>query len=178
MAKSIFITAFLTLSVHAAFAQDRQNPVIADYGGIWDVPEATVKADENLNYKIVIDMNSGSESPEMINPALNNVARMLNLHAVAGADPESMQVILAIHASTTYAIMTNKGYRAKYGIDNPNLKLISQLHEAGVKLTVCGQSLIAREVAFNEVLEHVEVATSMLTTVTTLQNRGYGLLRF
>ncbi len=178
MAKSIIIYLILVIFIQTGYGQEKQNPVIQDFGGIWDIPQATVTADKNLDYKIVIDLHSGPDSPEMINPALNNVARMLNLHAVAGADPEKMHVVLAIHASATYSIMTNAGYRDKYGVENPNIELIRQLDGAGVKLTVCGQSLIAREVPFEEVQREVEVSTSMLTTVSMYQNKGYGFMRF
>ena len=63
-------------------------------------------------------------------------------------------------------------------IKNPNLPLIIALKEAGVKLTICGQSLIGREIDLEEVNENVEVATSMLTTVTTYQLKGYTLFNF
>ena len=175
----IFINClFLIVLVQSGYGQEKQNPIMQDFGGIWDIPQATVTTERDLDYNIVIDLHSGPDSPDMLNPALNNVARMLNLHAVAGAESTKMHVVLAIHASATYSIMTNQGYRAKYGTDNPNIELVRQLDQAGVKLTVCGQSLIAREVAFGEVQEEVEVATSMLTTVTTYQNQGYAYLRF
>ncbi|RLD18162.1 MAG: hypothetical protein DRI69_10775 [Bacteroidetes bacterium] len=178
MLKTIINCLFLIIIIQTGYGQEVQNPVIQDFGGIWDIPQATVTADRNLDYNIVIDLHSGPDTPEMLNPALNNVARLLNLHAVAGADPAKTHVVLAIHASATYSIMTNEGYRAKYGVDNPNTELIRQLDRAGVKLTVCGQSLIAREVAFGHVQDEVEVSTSMLTTVTTYQNKGYAYLRF
>lgn len=138
----------------------------------------TVNADNDQDHNIVVDLYSGPASPDELNPALNNVARMLNLHTVAGANPERTHVVLAIHASATYAIMANDAYRAKYGMDNPNIELIRQLADAGVKLSVCGQSLLARDVHLDALLEQVEVATSMLTTVTTYQSKGYGLLIF
>ena len=66
----------------------------------------------------------------------------------------------------------------KFGIDNPNIDLIKELKDSGVKLTVCGQSLIARDVKPDEVVEEVEIATSMLTVVTTYQLLGYAVLKF
>ncbi|MEM9300323.1 MAG: DsrE family protein, partial [Bacteroidota bacterium] len=109
---------------------------------------------------------------------LNNVARMLNLHAVSGADMDRMEVVLAIHGSATYAVMDNRLFKKSFGVDNPNLPLIQDLKAAGVKLTVCGQSLISRDVPVKNVTEEVEIATSMLTTVTTHQLKGYALLKF
>jgi intracellular sulfur oxidation DsrE/DsrF family protein len=63
-------------------------------------------------------------------------------------------------------------------VNNPNIDLIKSLKAAGVKLTVCGQSLLARKVAPGQVLEEVDIATSMLTTVTTYQLKGYAFLKF
>ena len=89
-----------------------------------------------------------------------------------------MDVVLAIHGSATYSVMDNGLLKRKFGVDNPNLPLIKELKEAGVKLTVCGQSLISRDVPAKRVTDEVEIATSMLTTVTTHQLKGYALLKF
>ena len=114
----------------------------------------------------------------ILNSALNNVARMINLHAISGVHPDSIHVVLAIHGMATKTILNNDGYVSRHGIENPNQNLISELKEAGVKLTVCGQSLIGRKIDLEEVNENVEIATSMLTTVTTYQLKGYTLLKF
>ena len=56
--------------------------------------------------------------------------------------------------------------------------MIAELKAAGVILTVCGQSLIGREIDLDEVNKNIEIATSMLTIVTTYRLKGYTLLRF
>ena len=162
----------------SAFGQDKVNPGLADFGGIYNIPEATVKPDPNLEYKIVVDIYSGSNSPSALNPALYNVARMINLHAVGGAPAQNLDIVLAIHAGANDAVMTSQDYRARHQVDNPNIDLIRTLKEAGVKLTVCGQSLIHSQVQPDQVLDEVEIATSMLTTVTTYQMKGYAFLKF
>ena len=81
--------------------------MITPFGGIFDIPEATVKADEQLPYKIVIDVVTGNENPADFNWALNNVARLMNLNAVSGANMSRMDVVLAIHGSATYSIADN-----------------------------------------------------------------------
>jgi len=125
----------------------------------------------------VIDVFSG-ENPTQLNAALNNVARMINLHAIAGVHPDSIHVVLAIHGGATKTVINDDGYVSRYTIKNPNHDLIIALKEAGVKLTVCGLSLIGRKIATNEVNENIEIATSMLTTGTTYQLKGYTLLKF
>ncbi len=174
----LFITSIFILSFNFAFSQERKNPIVTPFGGIYDIPEASVKADPSLNYKIVIDLVTGNKDPSEFNWSLNNVARLLNLHAVAGADVSKMDVVLAIHGGATMAIASDRVYRKKYGVDNPNNELIKALSDAGVRLTVCGQSLISRDINAEEVNKNVEIAISMLTTVTTHQLNGYALLKF
>lgn len=175
-------TNFLIISILAgsfsfSWAQDMKYPVIDKFGGIYDIPEATVRPGRDQKYQVIIDLYSGSESPDKLNPALNNVARMINLHAIGGAT-QKMDVVLAIHGKANDLVLENEHYSARYQVDNPNIELIKSLKAAGVKLTVCGQSLLHSKVAVDQVLEEVEIATSMLTTVTTYQLKGYAFLVF
>jgi intracellular sulfur oxidation DsrE/DsrF family protein len=137
-----------------------------------------VDPDPNLEYRIVIDLKAVSADPARINPGLNNIARMLNLHAAGGIETGKIKVVAAIHGSATLAVLNDTGYKLKYGINNPNLKLIDQLKSAGVELFVCSQSLIARNNGFDNVNSHITIALSMLTVVTEHQMKGYGLLVF
>ncbi len=175
---SVLILLILTWFTSASPAQEMVNPEIKTYGSIYDIPEATIRPGADLEYKIIIDLYSGATSPDKLNPALNNVARMINLHAIGGASTKKMKVVLAIHGDANDAVMDNNSYFERYGVDNPNIQLIRSLKSAGVILTVCGQSLISKSVATNQVLTEVEIATSMLTTVTTHQLRGYSVLSF
>lgn len=175
--RSIF-TLLLVMVSSFVFAQSRVNPVIKSFGGIYDIPEATVKPDPKLEYKIVVDVYGGAENKTGLDMSLNNVARMLNLHAVGGVDPSKMDVVLALHGNSTYSTMNDESYKRKYGVDNPNTLLIKELKDAGVKIAVCGQSLKARGVAIADLNPNIQIATSMLTTVTSHQLQGYKLLKF
>lgn len=161
-----------------SYAQNRVNPVIKSFGGIYAIPEATLTPDPNQEYKIVIDVYGGAEDKGIIDPSLNNVARMLNLHAVGGVPAENMRVVLALHGKSTFSILNNATYKERFGMDNPNAPLINELKEAGVRIAVCGQSIRSRGFAKDQLNEQVEVATSMLTTITHFQNLGYMLLKF
>jgi intracellular sulfur oxidation DsrE/DsrF family protein len=151
---------------------------VVPYGGIYDIPEVTVKPDPELEYRLVIDVVSGADHPDSLAAGLYNVARMLNLFSVGGVPDEQVDVVLAIHGGATVAVLDDLSYRQRFGTDNPNLPLIRALKGAGVRVTVCGQSLIGRTIDPASVTEEVEIATSMLTTVAMYQMRGYGLMRF
>ena len=159
-------------------SQERVNPVIKGYGGIYEIPDATVKPDPEQDYKIVIDVYGGTKDKAELDRSLNNVARMLNLHAVGGVPKEKMKVVLAMHGQSTYSTLNDEAYKKEFGMDNPNTGLLKELKEAGVKITVCGQSLKGRGFSSEKLSDEVEIATSMLTTVTHYQMQGYQLLKF
>jgi intracellular sulfur oxidation DsrE/DsrF family protein len=172
--KVIFI---LIAAGHSLLGQVKSSEVIKDFGIIWAIKEAK-QPNPNLEYKIVIDLKTTISDPEQINAGLNNVARMLNLHAAGGIAPESIKVAVAVHGGATPLVLTNEGYETKYGIKNPNLELIKQLTEANVEIFICGQSLIGRNYAFESVNPEIEIALSMLTVVTEKTTVGYQLLVF
>ena len=168
---------FLTLRSPALGAQTKVTPAVP-YGGIYDMEEATLRPDPAREYRLVIDVYSGSEIPDSVAFGLYNVCRTLNLFAVAGVPPENLDVVLALHGEATYGIANDGLYREWFGVANPNLPVIAALREAGVRVTVCGQSLIGREIPPEAVAEDVEIATSMLTTVAHYQMLGYAVFRF
>jgi intracellular sulfur oxidation DsrE/DsrF family protein len=175
--KFILSIILFCLSLSAA-SQNRVNPVVKNFGGIFEIPYAEEKPDPTLDYKIIVEVVSNTEKYDSINWPLYNVARLLNLHAAGGVPKEKIQVVVVIHGSAAFTVLNNETYKAKYGTDNPNLKLYQELHQAGVKMFVCGQSLIARKIDRFKMVPEVKVATSALTTLTTHQLKGYAVLKF
>lgn len=178
MVKCLLTSFVLSYFFYSTTAQDAKYPIVTDFGGIYEIPEATVKPDPDQAYHIVIDVVSGPSTPDKLNPALNNVARMLNLHGLGGVKAENLHVVLAIHGQATESVINNEAYQALFQVDNPNLALIDALDRAGVRMAVCGQSLLGKNIQTSVVNSKIEIALSMLTTVTTYQLMGYGLLRF
>ena len=174
--KTSFFLFFISMSL-MTFAQTPSSKLVPDFGIINDL-DGVKDPDPAIDYKIVIDLKTKSPDPARINPGLNNIARMLNLHAAGGIEADKISVVAAIHGNATYVVLDNVGYNKKYGMDNPNLELINQLKEAGVDLKVCGQSLVARNNGFDNINKEIDIALSMLTVVTEMQQKGYGLLVF
>ena len=162
----------------AAYDRPFVYPSLKGFGGIYEMPEATVLPDPDLEYKLIVDVVSEAEAPDSLAQGLYRLARMINLFGVAGVPAEQLDIVLAIHGGATFGVMDNDSYRERFGVDNPNLPLLAALSRMGVKSTVCGQSLIGRDIPVSAVDDTVEVATSMLTTVATYQMRGYQIMRF
>lgn len=178
--KNILLFLLLCCCSLAGAAQtlQRVNPVIKSQGGIFDIPFAVERPDPSLVYNVIIEVERESDKPDTINWALNNVARFLNLLSVGGIPPAKVNVILAIHGGASYTTMNNDQYKAKYKVDNPNLKLYQELQAAGVKMFICGQSVVNRKIDRMRLVPEVQPALSMLTTVTTYQLKGYAYLKF
>lgn len=174
----LFYLALLPLLAAAQTEPRPANPIIKGFGTIYEIDEVTLRPDPTLNYRLIIDVVSGAEHPDSLRGGLNNVARMLNLFAVGGVPHDSLDVVLAIHGEATVGVMDDGSYRERFGGANPNAPLLTALKAAGVRITVCGQSLVGREIARDRIHPDVEVATSMLTTMAMYMERGYVPMRF
>lgn len=171
------LTLFLVGIALFALAQERINPVIKKAGGIFDVPDAVEKPDPNLDYKIVIELWAPTDNAKEIHQSVNNIARLINLHVMGGVPKEKLEIVVAIHGEATYTITDSKTYEKRYKHPNPNIEVYQELAKAGVKLVVCGQSLIGRGVERSTIIPEIKIASSMLTTVTTHQLKGFAYLK-
>lgn len=163
--------------INSLYAQEAQHPIVKDFGGIYEI-ENSINPDPDLEYKIVVDLKTLQSNKKVINPGLNNVARMMNLHGLGGVKAENLKVVVVVHGSATETILNDERYYRKNNTDNPNLELIDALTEAGAGFYVCGQSLLARNYKQEEVNTKVKTGLSMLTVVTTHLHNGYHLLVF
>ncbi|MFD2532649.1 DsrE family protein [Gracilimonas halophila] len=176
MRSALFILLLL-LSSTDVLAQEAQFPIIKNFGGIYEIPDS-VDPEPDMEYNIVIDLKTLQRDKASLNPGLNNVARMMNLHGLGGVKAEDLNVAVVIHGGATDLVIDNAAYQKRYELDNPNLELIDTLKEAGVEIFVCGQSLIARDYGFDEINPQITKGLSMLTVFTTYMNKGYKPLVF
>jgi intracellular sulfur oxidation DsrE/DsrF family protein len=179
MSKQITLFSLLfILTCSSLIAQEAQFPIVKGFGGIYEVPEATERPDPSLEYKILIDLISGTETPENVNRYVDNVARLMNLHGLAGVPKEKLHVKVVVHGGAIFSILKDEKYKERFEVDNPNAPVFAALQEAGAEILVCGQSMIVRGLKKDDLVEGVEVAHSMLTTATTYVPQGYVMLRF
>ena len=171
---SLFLISLIALTINA---QEAKFPIVKGFGGIYEIADA-VNPDPSLDYHIVIDLKTLQRDKESINPGLNNVARMMNLHGLGGINPEKLKVAVIIHGGTTDVVLNNAAYQQRYELDNPNLELIDALKSAGAEIYVCGQSLLSRKYTLDTINPEIKIGLSMLTTFTMYMNKGYVPLVF
>ena len=159
-------------------AQTPQFPIVKEYGGIFEIPNATERPDPSLEYKIIVDLTSGAEDNKQISRWVDNVARLMNLHGLAGVPKENIKVKVVIHGGAIFTLLNDENYQKRNEVANPNLKVFDALKEAGADIYVCGQSLIARNLKSEDLWPGVSIAHSAMTTITTYVPQGYVLLKF
>lgn len=188
MKKATIMLSILVIGagVYVLFGHTLLHPVIKNFGPVYDVPFAVEKPDTSLEYKIVADCGEikekSSDKPndkpdEMYSP-LQHISRLYNLHIYGGVQQKNLQVAVVIWGDPISIIMNNEAYRKKYGVDNPNIKIISEMKQAGIKFYACGQSMMKYGVDPVTVNPDVTVAISRFTAVSTLQLKGYAYFKF
>lgn len=172
----VFLT-FILVQV-GAFAQTAQFPIVKGYGGIFEIKDATERPDPNLEYKILVDLASQAENDKEISRWVDNVARLMNLHGLAGVPKEKIHVKVVVHGGGVFTLLNDAKYQEKYQVDNPNLKVYEALREAGAEIMICGQSMVMRKLTKDDLWPGVKIAHSALTTITTYVPQGYVLVKF
>lgn len=174
----LLFNLLICLHLQSVIAQEAKFPIVKDFGGIFEIPESTENPDANKEFKIIIDLVSGSEDPTQINRMVDNIARMMNLHGLGGVKKENLHIKVAVHGGAVFSLLNDDFYQKIYGVNNPNLPIYEALKKAGVEFYVCGQSLIARDMKTTDVWYGTQIALSMLTVLTKYVPDGYMLLRF
>jgi intracellular sulfur oxidation DsrE/DsrF family protein len=169
---------FVLFIFYGAKAQEKLNPLIKDFGTIYSVPFAEENPNPSLKYKILVDVTTASEKPEIINENLEAVAKIINLHILGGVPEKNLQVALVVHGAAAFSLMNNETYKQKYSVDNPNLPLLSVLNKAGVKIFVCGQTIFKRNIDHLQLAPEVRVALSAITTITNYSLKGFTVLKY
>ena len=171
LASLLFISQIL-------IAQNKVFPIIKNYGAALEVPFAKMTIDPRVDYKILIDVITASDKPEIINENVENIARIINLHALGGVVDKKLHVVAVFHGPAVMNLLNNEAYQKKFGVNNPHLALFMALKEAGIPMYVCGQTLFKRNVDPSTIVPEVLPALSAITTVTSYAAKGYTVLKY
>ena len=175
MKKCLFFSLFCLFSLNM-MAQQMINPVIKNGGGMFEVSEAISIADTKMPYKIVSEITVAPEKPDDINPALDKLARLVNLHHYAGVAANNLELVVLIHFNGTNMILSDEAYQKKFGMPNPNTRLINEMADNGVKFYVCGQSLHKRKLVNEPRNPNIKPILSAMLGLSTFQMKGFALM--
>ena len=149
------------------------------WSGVVPVQGIDERPDPNIQYKLLFELTGfavkGQDSLAKtdINAALGEVGRQINLHEANGIPRKNMDVVIVAHASALYCFFKNEKYKKKYGIDNPNIPLIKELQDYGVKMLVCGQAMTFFNVEMEDLVPGIKQVLTAQTVISSYQLKGY-----
>jgi len=155
-----------------------EYPVIKDEGPAWPMPHAAVQPAKGKIYKVLVDLTKMPDDPKQPLLGLFHASRTLNVFSTLGVPPKNIRMVAVFHGPASIAAMDNQVYKAKFGVDNPNTKIIAELKAAGVRLFICGQALHQLHLNEEDVQPPVQVATAAVVVMVVYQNEGYALMPF
>ena len=150
--------------------------IIEGYGQFKPVENPSFQTPKNV--KAVFDVYISNDDNEEFNKGINTVARYLNMHFDAGLKKKNINAALVIHGAAGKDILTNKAYNKRYITDNPNIELLKKLHDSGVQIIVCGQTVKFRGYESSEILDFIDISLSAITALISLQSDGYQIINF
>lgn len=170
---ALLASAALLAAAPAAAQQRAAGPITAVKTEWSPVPNATFPVPKGMTIKVGRHVDTGAEKPGDPVPGFVSAAAMVNQAAEAGVAPGKFMMALVVHGTATPSLLTNDAYKAKFGVDNPNIELLRQLEQAGVQIIVCGQALPRRGVPREQLLPLVKVSLSATWAEAVLQQQGY-----
>ncbi|MEO6488756.1 MAG: DsrE family protein [Ferruginibacter sp.] len=143
--------------------------------GVLPVNNPTEIPDPNMDYKLLFEVviNNPDSLAKEVNFGLDEVSRVINLHIASGIPLKRILPVLIVHAEAVNALRNNESFKKKYKIDNPNLKLISDLKKMGAKFIVCGQAMEFFETYKEDLLPDIKISLTAQTVLSGYQLKGY-----
>jgi intracellular sulfur oxidation DsrE/DsrF family protein len=127
--------------------------------------------------KIAFDISAATPDSARgsFNSGLLEAMRILNLHAAAGVPKDKMDVVVVFHGPGAMSFLNDEIYNQRFKMKNPNLALIKQLQDNGVKFVVCGQTAAFRNFTEASYAPGTLKAYSARTAISDLTQRGYAV---
>jgi intracellular sulfur oxidation DsrE/DsrF family protein len=174
----VFLILFITVGGAAAQWPPPKSPAVPAADGYVAIPQAALTPSKESKYHAVFDATHPADTPDHLVPALNMAGSELNALAAVQAPLANAQFVLVFHGPAVSGLLNNDRYRAKFGTDNPNLKVISEMKKAGVEFYVCGQYLSGEKIDPKTLTPDVTIAADALLVLMQYQNKGYALMSF
>jgi intracellular sulfur oxidation DsrE/DsrF family protein len=154
-------------------AQEIVYPAIQGYGGVNTVPFETLKPDPTHKYKFVVEISNRIEDKKEVSDYLDYAAKMYNVHIYAGIPAENIELVFVVYSGSTPIVLSNEEYLKRFEVDNPNTELLDELKKNGIRVIVCGQSMMKQNLVPEMIYPSVEMAVSRFTATTDLMQKGY-----
>lgn len=180
MPKFTFVLVLLLMATSEVFSQwgAPSAAAVPEADGYVTIPKAAVPPDKKRIYRAVYDATRAARDPSQLVPALNMAGSELNAFAAAGIPLSHAKFVITFHGASVDGILDEARYKARFGVSNPNLKVLGELKKAGVELYVCGQYLIGEKIDPATLSPDVQVAADALIVLMAYQNDGYALMSF
>ena len=166
-----------TFHVSAQWSQPSAS-VIPEADGYVTIPKVAVAPDKNRIYRAIYDATRTAKDPSQLVPALNMVGSELNAFGATSIPLGNAKFVIVFHGPAVDGILDDANYKAKFGISNPNLKVLAELKKVGVAIFVCGQHLASEKIDPKIISHDVTVASDALIVLMAYQNDGYALMSF
>ncbi|MEQ6334520.1 DsrE family protein [Sphingobium sp. MK2] len=152
--------------------------LIPDFGAFNPIADAFEEPDPLVRYRIIFDVSQAARAEGSVHQGLDRVARMVNLLNYYGVKLQPGDIVVTLHGAAAKTALTPAAYAKRFKNEaTPNAALIQQLTEAGVSVRLCGQSMVANGFEKEELNSDIKVDVSAITTIGTLQMRGYALIQ-
>jgi intracellular sulfur oxidation DsrE/DsrF family protein len=176
----LVITVVALAPAYAAGAQwpEPASPVVPEADGYVVIPNVAKAPTKTRVYRAVWDATQGADAPNHIIPALNMAGSELNALGASGMPVRNARFVVVFHGDAMDGILDDAHYRAKFGVANPNLSVLTAMKKAGVELYVCGQNMAFANVDPATITPLVTVASDALLVLMEYQNSGYALMSF
>lgn len=181
LSRLIFACAIVCALSGSAVCQkwpEAKAPAVPQADPYVAIPGAALSPGPNSAYSAVFDATKFPSDPKSIVPALNAAGGLLNDIEVGGAPMKNTHFVVVFHGSATNGILDNEHYRAKYGIDNPNLAVLAKMRKMGTEFYVCGQYLASANIDPAVLSKDVKVAADAYLVLIGYQNKNYGVMFF
>ncbi len=172
------MTLTTAFSAQAADAPAEAAPLIAGALPYMPVPGAVATPDKSRVYKVIFNVTRAAERPAQPVEGILFAATDLSALRGQGVPDRNTKFALIFHGPAVDGLLDDASYRAKFGVSNPNLAMLSALRTAGVEVLVCSQFLAAMKIDPGMLTRDVARASEAFITLITYQNDGYAVLEF
>ena len=146
--------------------------------GYVEIPNAALAPTKDSTYCAIFDATHPADKPSELVPALNMAGAQLNALASVNAPARNAKFVVVFHGPAVDGILDSVHYKAKFGMDNPNLKAIAEMKKLGVEFYVCGQYLMGEKIDPKILTPDVTLAADSLFVLMHYQNHGYALMTY